>query len=107
MIRIAVEDWYTICDGMVLRKRSHRMPTTRIFRGLGALVCTGLISASLWTAQAQAQGTKPIRYATGTDAQTLDPQFVTDIPTARVVTQIHETLVYPNSAGEMVGVLAE
>jgi ABC-type transport system substrate-binding protein len=83
------------------------MPTSRIFRGLGALVCTGLISASLWAAQAQAQGTKPVRYATGTDAQTLDPQFVTDIPTARVVTQIHETLVYPNSAGEMVGVLAE
>ncbi|MBZ6078980.1 ABC transporter substrate-binding protein [Microvirga puerhi] len=54
-----------------------------------------------------AQNIKPLRYATGTDAQTLDPQFVTDIPTARVVTQIHETLIYPNSAGEMVGVLAE
>lgn len=32
-------------------------------------------------------------YATGTDALTLDPQFVTDVPTSRVVMQIHETLV--------------
>ncbi|MGO4572611.1 ABC transporter substrate-binding protein [Microvirga sp. 2TAF3] len=83
------------------------MQTSRMFRGLSALVGTGLLSASLWAAPASAQSVKPLRYATGTDAQTLDPQFVTDIPTARVVTQLHETLVYPNRAGEMVGVLAE
>ena len=54
---------------------------------------------------AKAGGT--LRYATGTDAQTLDPQFVTDIPTARMVMQLHETLVYPDAKGEMKGVLAE
>jgi ABC-type transport system substrate-binding protein len=83
------------------------MHSSRLVRGLGALACTALISASLMAAPAFAQSAKPLRYATGTDAQTLDPQFVTDIPTARVVTQLHETLVYPNSAGELVGVLAE
>lgn len=34
-----------------------------------------------------------LTYAVGTDAQTLDPQFVTDIPSAVAVMQIHETLV--------------
>ena len=48
-----------------------------------------------------------LTYATGTDAQTLDPQFVTDVPTSRIVMQIHETLVYPNAEGQIEGVLAE
>jgi peptide/nickel transport system substrate-binding protein len=83
------------------------MPTSKMFRSLGALVCVGLLSASPWAAPASAQSVKPLRYVTGTDALTLDPQFVTDIPTARVVTQLHETLIYPDSTGKMVGVLAE
>jgi peptide/nickel transport system substrate-binding protein len=82
------------------------MLKTRMLRGIGALACAGLLSAALSAVPAVAQ-TKALRYATGTDAQTLDPQFVTDIPTARVVTQIHETLIYPDSNGEMKGVLAE
>jgi peptide/nickel transport system substrate-binding protein len=36
-------------------------------------------------------------YATGTDANSLDPQFVTDVPTSRVVMHIHQTLVYPDT----------
>lgn len=46
-------------------------------------------------------------YATGTDALTLDPQFVTDVPTSRMVMQLHETLVYPDMEGNTQPVLAE
>ena len=45
-------------------------------------------------------------YATGTDVQTLDPQFVTDVPTSRIVMHIHETLVKPDEAGTMQPALA-
>jgi peptide/nickel transport system substrate-binding protein len=45
-------------------------------------------------------------YATGTDVQTLDPQFVTDVPTSRIVMHIHETLVRPDEAGNMQPALA-
>jgi peptide/nickel transport system substrate-binding protein len=58
------------------------------------LILILILGASL----AQAQQEKPkaggtLVYATGTDALTLDPQFVTDVPTSRAVMQIHETLV--------------
>ena len=46
-------------------------------------------------------------YATGTDAGTLDPQFVTDVPTSRMVMHIHQTLVYPDLEGKTQPVLAE
>jgi peptide/nickel transport system substrate-binding protein len=46
-------------------------------------------------------------YATGTDALTLDPQFVTDVPTSRVVMQIHETLVKYDLDMNVVPCLAE
>jgi peptide/nickel transport system substrate-binding protein len=46
-------------------------------------------------------------YATGTDALTLDPQFVTDVPTSRVVTHIHETLVDLADDGSIAPSLAE
>ena len=46
-------------------------------------------------------------YATGTDAHTLDPQFVTDVPTSRMVMHIHQTLVYPDLEGNIQPVLAE
>jgi peptide/nickel transport system substrate-binding protein len=75
---------------------------------LGLIAATvGLCAAAPLPALAQGKQGGTLRYATGTDAQTLDPQFVTDIPTARVVMQLHETLVYPDSKGEMKGVLAE
>ncbi len=80
-----------------------RLLTRRLFLTALAASATMLAASTLPSA---AQSTT-LRYATGTDAQTLDPQFVTDIPTSRVVTQIHETLVYPNAEGEMEPVLAE
>ncbi len=46
-------------------------------------------------------------YAAGTDAQTLDPQFATDVPTARVIMQIHETLVKYDTDMNLVPGLAE
>ena len=46
-------------------------------------------------------------YATGTDATTLDPQFVTDVPASRVVMWTHQTLVYPDLQGKMQPELAE
>ena len=75
--------------------------------GQKARFAAALLMASALAGPTLAQEGGTLRYATGTDALTLDPQFVTDIPTARVVTQLHETLVYPNAEGELVGVLAE
>jgi peptide/nickel transport system substrate-binding protein len=46
-------------------------------------------------------------YAIGTDALTLDPQFVTDIPTARAMMQIHETLVKYDTDMNLIPCLAE
>ncbi len=48
-----------------------------------------------------------ITYATGTDALTLDPQFVTDVPTSRAVMQIHETLVKYDTNMNIIPCLAE
>lgn len=45
-------------------------------------------------------------YVTGTDAQTLDPQFVTDIPTFRVVRAIYEPLTQQDESGKIVPALA-
>jgi peptide/nickel transport system substrate-binding protein len=56
---------------------------------------------------AGAKGGGTLAYATGTDATTLDPQFVTDVPTSRMVMHIHETLVYPDVEGNMQPILAE
>ena len=75
---------------------------SRISRGCAA----AFLATALAAAPAVAQDGGTLRYATGTDALTLDPQFVTDIPTARVVNQIFETLVYPDLDGNLVGVLA-
>lgn len=80
-----------------------RLLTRRLFLTALAASATMLAASTMPSA---AQSTT-LRYATGTDAQTLDPQFVTDIPTSRVVIQLHETLVYPNAEGEIQPVLAE
>ncbi|MDP2625655.1 MAG: ABC transporter substrate-binding protein [Candidatus Rokubacteria bacterium] len=69
--------------------------------------------ALAWLATAPAPGAAAPKaggtlvYATGTDALTLDPQFVTDVPTARAVMHIHETLVYQDDEGKIVPGLAE
>jgi peptide/nickel transport system substrate-binding protein len=76
-----------------------------VLRNLGAGLF-GAIALLQGGGTAAAKG-GPLVYVTGTDALTLDPQFVTDVPTARVVMQVHETLVYPQENGEMKGVLAE
>src|SRR5512137_1580413 len=76
------------------------------------LVFTVLLSL-LWMAQASgAQQETPrvggtLIYATGTDALTLDPQFVTDVPTSRAVMQIHETLVKYDTNMNIIPCLAE
>lgn len=80
-----------------------RQFTRRFFISAVAASAT-MLAASTLPAAAQKN---VLRYATGTDAQTLDPQFVTDIPTSRVVTKLHETLVYPDADGNMQAVLAE
>jgi peptide/nickel transport system substrate-binding protein len=46
-------------------------------------------------------------YGTGTDAHTLDPQMVTDVPTSRVVMWIHDCLVYRDTDGNLIPSLAE
>jgi peptide/nickel transport system substrate-binding protein len=58
---------------------------------------TGLLASSVKIAPALAhpvpkRGGKLV-YAAGTDVQTLDPQMIGDIPTARIVMQMYETLV--------------
>ena len=52
-----------------------------------------ILMGSFSQAQETPRSGGTLNYATGTDALTLDPQFVTDVPTSRVVMQIHETLV--------------
>jgi len=76
------------------------------------LACTVALALA-WLAASPAAGAAAPRaggtlvYATGTDALTLDPQFVTDVPTARAVMHIHETLVYQDDEGKIVPGLAE
>lgn len=67
---------------------------------LAIVVCTGAAIA-----QTPKSGGVLI-YATGVDAQTLDPQFVTDIPTFRVVRYIHEPLTQQDESGKIVPALA-
>src|SRR5690625_2847624 len=47
-----------------------------------------------------------LTYAGGVDAQTLDPQFITDIPTFRVVGSMYEGLTAQNADGEIIPALA-
>lgn len=66
-----------------------------------------LMLQPVWAEAATPKAGGTLTYATGTDANTLDPQFVTDVPTSRVVMWIHQTLVYPDLQGKMQPVLAE
>jgi len=79
------------------------MKRTALLAALLALVLA--LPAGSQAAEPKSGGT--LIYATGTDANTLDPQFVTDVPTSRMVMAIHQTLVYPDLEGKMQPVLAE
>lgn len=68
---------------------------------------TAATNSKLSFAQSKPKRGGTLTFATGTDATTLDPQFVTDVPTSRVVMHIHETLVFQNERGEIRPRLAE
>src|SRR5581483_7225485 len=70
-----------------------------------ALACLLLCLSGAANAQQPKTGGTLV-YATGTDVQTLDPQFVTDVPTSRIVANIHETLVKADEKGEIQPCLA-
>ena len=70
-----------------------------------ALACTGLMTQALAQTPAPKDGGVLV-YATGVDAQTLDPQFVTDIPTFRVVRYIYEPLTQQDVEGKIIPALA-
>jgi peptide/nickel transport system substrate-binding protein len=71
-------------------------------RILTAALVFALVGAVVSGAVAQQPKTGgTLVYATGTDVQTLDPQFVTDVPTSRIVMHIHETLVKPDEQGSI------
>ena len=70
-----------------------------------ALVCILASFAGAALAQQPKTGGTLV-YATGTDVQTLDPQFVTDVPTSRIVANIHETLVKADEKGTIQPCLA-
>lgn len=70
-----------------------------------AALCAVLLIAGTEAAEPKRGGT--LVYASGTDVTTLDPQFVTDVPTSRIVMQVHETLVHQDEYGEIKPLLAE
>lgn len=70
-----------------------------VTRFLTAAAVTGLMVAPALAQKPKIGGT--MVYATGTDAQTLDPQFVVDVPTSRIVMHIHETLVEQDEQGKI------
>ncbi len=75
------------------------MTTRRSFnRSLVAAAAAGLSPLSL-AQQARAGGT--LVYASGVDAQTLDPQFITDIPTFRVCGAMYEALTAQDADGKV------
>jgi peptide/nickel transport system substrate-binding protein len=69
-----------------------------------AFALIGLAVGTAYAQQPKRGGT--LVYATGTDVLTLDPQFVTDVPTSRIVMHIHETLVKADEQGNMLPALA-
>lgn len=75
--------------------------------GIIAIMLIASLMVVTTGAQAAPKKGGTLTYVTGTDATTLDPQFVTDVPTSRMVMQIHQTLVYPDLEGNIQPVLAE
>ena len=66
----------------------------------GALAATALLGMGAATVHAQSDKDTLV-YVTGTDAQTLDPQMINDLPTSRIVMHIHEALVKQDENGEL------
>jgi len=73
----------------------------------GTIMAAAVALAGIAGSALAAEQGGTLKYATGTDPNTLNPQFVTDVPTSRLVMNIHETLIYPSSDGVLEGVLAE
>ena len=78
----------------------HRM----LMGAAAAAVSFALAAGSAEAQRPKAGGT--LVYATGTDVQTLDPQFITDVPTSRIVMHMHETLVRLDATGNILPQLA-
>src|SRR5690606_9837947 len=72
----------------------------KFFRLPAALLSAALVFCAAPPVSAQS-GADTLVYATGTDAQTLDPQMINDLPTSRVVMHMHETLVRQDDEGEL------
>ena len=75
------------------------MINRRTFQGSAIAAATTLLSPLGFAQQAKTGGT--LVYAAGVDAQTLDPQFITDIPTFRVAGAIHEALTSQDADGKI------
>ncbi|WP_181832502.1 ABC transporter substrate-binding protein [Bosea caraganae] len=67
----------------------------------------GALALAQFPRGAAAQGATTLKFATGTDAVTMDPHMAVDIPSARAFLQVHETLVAAGQDGQVRGVLAE
>ncbi len=67
---------------------------------LRGLLVSGAAIAPALADPAPKRGGKLV-YGAGTDVQTLDPQMIGDIPTARIVMQIYETLVGQDPDGKI------
>lgn len=81
------------------------MKRSRILASLATALAVSTLAAVPGAAAAATPGGDLV-YAGGVDAQTLDPQFITDIPTFRVVGAMYEGLTGQNAAGEIVPALA-
>ncbi|MEP9379348.1 ABC transporter substrate-binding protein [Aquabacter sp. CN5-332] len=72
-----------------------------------AAVAGGAFALGQMPGGAAAQAATTLKFATGTDAVTMDPHQAVDIPSARAFMQVHETLVAAGQDGQVRGVLAE
>lgn len=89
-----------------------RAPKSKARRLQSAVAMTTVMALALTitllptSASAQAKRGGELVYASGVDAQTLDPQFITDIPTFRVVGSMYEGLTAQNEEGKIIPALA-
>jgi peptide/nickel transport system substrate-binding protein len=71
------------------------------------MFAAALVAAVVLPQQGRAQTpADTLVYAAGTDVQTLDPHFINELPSSRVVMHIHETLVKQDDNGEIRPLLA-
>ncbi len=67
--------------------------STKATRIVAILVSLLLVAVTVTGCGSKPNASNSLTYAVGTDAKTLDPQFVNDLPSAVAAMQIHETLV--------------